>query len=67
MAASSRQKVTITVTGTNDTPVITSAAQERRDHRRDEPAQPNPTGVERSDKANGAVTFTDVDLSDSTR
>ena len=58
------QDVTITVTGTNDTPVITSAAQGGTITEETNLHQPNPTGSSDADKANGAVTFTDVDLSD---
>ena len=55
------QNVTITVTGTNDTPHITSSRADRHDHR----AVEQPTRARRTpDTATGAVTFTDVDLSD---
>ena len=54
----------ITVTGTNDTPVITSGAQSGAITEETNLHQPNPTGSSDLDKANGAVTFTDVDLSD---
>ena len=58
------QDVTIVVTGTNDTPVITSGAQSGAITEETNRHQPNPTGSSDLDKANGAVTFTDVDLSD---
>ena len=58
------QDVTITVTGTNDTPVITSGAQGGAITEETHTPLPNPTGSSDPDKANGAVTFTDVDLSD---
>ena len=58
------QPVTITVTGTNDTPVITSGTQTGTITERSNPSQPNPTGSTTADTATGAVTFTDVDLSD---
>ena len=58
------QPVTITVTGTNDTPVITSGTQTGTITERSNPSQPNPTGSTTADTAAGAVTFTDVDLSD---
>ena len=58
------QPVTITVTGTNDTPVITSGTQTGTIAERSNPSQPNPTGSTTADTATGAVTFTDVDLSD---
>ena len=58
------QPVTITVTGTNDTPVITSGTQTGTITERSNPSQPNPTGSTAADTATGAVTFTDVDLSD---
>jgi len=58
------QPVTITVTGTNDTPLITSSAQTGTIAERSNDSQPNPTGSSTPDTASGAVTFTDVDLSD---
>jgi VCBS repeat-containing protein len=58
------QPVTITVTGTNDTPAITSSAQTGTIAERSNSSQPNPTGSTLPDTASGAVTFTDVDLSD---
>ena len=58
------QPVTITVTGTNDTPVITSDPQTGTITERFNTPQPNPTGSTAADTATGAVTFTDVDLSD---
>jgi VCBS repeat-containing protein len=58
------QPVTITVTGTNDTPVITSGTQTGTIAERSNASQPNPTGSTANDTATGAVTFTDVDLSD---
>ncbi|KRQ08298.1 beta strand repeat-containing protein [Bradyrhizobium manausense] len=53
------QPVTITVTGTNDTPVITSSAQGAA-----LTELANTTGSNSADQASGAVTFTDADLSD---
>ena len=53
------QPVTITITGTNDTPVITSAAQTGAITERS-----GLSGSTTADTASGAVTFTDVDLSD---
>ncbi|GKQ51418.1 VCBS domain-containing protein [Bradyrhizobium sp. Ce-3] len=53
------QPVTITITGSNDTPTVTSAAQTAII-----PEQPDTTGSSDLDSASGAVTFTDVDLSD---
>ena len=58
------QPVTITVTGTNDTPVITSGTQAGAITERFNTPQPNPTGSTTADTATGTVTFTDVDLSD---
>ena len=58
------QPVTITVTGTNDTPVITSGKQTGTITELFSTPQPNPTGSTATDTATGAVTFTDVDLSD---
>ena len=58
------QPVTITITGTNDTPVITSAAQTGAITEETNASQPNPRGSSDPDTASGAVTFTDVDLSD---
>ena len=58
------QPVTITVTGTNDTPVITSGTQTGAITERSNESQPNPTGSTALDTATGAVTFTDADLSD---
>ncbi len=58
------QPVTITVTGTNDTPVITSGTQTGTITERSNASQPNPTGSTTADTATGTVTFTDVDLSD---
>src|SRR5262249_29665353 len=52
------QNVVITITGTNDTPVITSSAQTGTISRSGAVGSNNP------DTENGAVTFTDVDLSD---
>ncbi|MFB9263197.1 VCBS domain-containing protein [Bradyrhizobium erythrophlei] len=53
------QPVMITITGTNDTPVITSSAQTAAITE-----LPDATGSSTPDKASGVVTFTDVDLSD---
>ncbi|WGS28453.1 VCBS domain-containing protein [Bradyrhizobium sp. ISRA464] len=53
------QPVTITITGTNDVPVITSAPQTAAITE-----IPDTTGSLNPDTASGAVTFTDVDLSD---
>src|SRR5262249_34646868 len=53
------QNVVITVTGTNDTPVITSSAQTGSI---DEIADTRNSTT--ADTASGTVTFTDVDLSD---
>ena len=53
------QTVTVTITGTNDTPVITSSAQTGAITEAD-----GVTGSTVLDTASGAVTFTDVDLSD---
>ncbi len=57
--ASSTQPVTFVITGTNDTPVITSGTQTGAitEHA-------GVTGSTALDTASGAVTFTDVDLSD---
>ncbi|MBV8765718.1 MAG: VCBS domain-containing protein, partial [Hyphomicrobiales bacterium] len=58
-AASSTQPVTITITGTNDAPVISSGTQSA--------AITELTGTlgsNTADTASGAVTFTDADLSD---
>jgi VCBS repeat-containing protein len=56
---SSTQPVTITIVGTNDTPVITSTAQTG--------AVTEHTNVDNSGNLNigGIITFTDVDLTDS--
>ncbi len=56
--------MTIIITGTNDTPVITSDAQAGAITELSNESQPNPTGSTALDTATGAVTFTDVDLSD---
>ena len=56
--------VTIVVTGTNDTPVITSVPQAGAITELFSTTQPNPTGSSALDTATGTVTFTDVDLSD---
>ncbi|UGY19286.1 VCBS domain-containing protein [Bradyrhizobium septentrionale] len=53
------QPVTITVTGTNDTPTFASAPGTAAI-----PEQPDETGSSKPDGATGAVTFADVDLSD---
>src|SRR5439155_1340230 len=53
------QDVTITVTGTNDTPTITSSAQSASIGE-----LPDTHDSSTLDEANGAVTFTDLDLSD---
>ncbi|MFN5713343.1 MAG: VCBS domain-containing protein, partial [Bradyrhizobium sp.] len=53
------QPVTITITGSNDVPTVTSAAQTASIAE-----QPNTTGSSKPDSASGVVTFTDVDLSD---
>ena len=45
------QPVTITVTGTNDTPVITSGTQTGTIAERSNPSQPNPTGSTTADTA----------------
>ena len=58
------QPVTITVTGTNDTPDITSGPQSGAITELFNTPQPNPTGSSTLDIATGTVTFTDVDLSD---
>src|SRR5439155_1584497 len=52
--------VTVTVTGTNDTPVITSDPQQQASI--DE--LPATHGSTDPDEANGTITFTDVDLTD---
>ena len=56
--------VTILVTGTNDTPSITSETQTGTITELSNPSPPNPTGSAAFDSATGAVTFTDVDLND---
>ena len=61
------QPVTITVTGTNDAPVITSGTQTDTITELFNTPQPNPTGSTAADTATGTLTFTDVDLSDTTR
>ena len=61
------QPVTITVTGTNDTPVITSGTQAGAITELFNTPQPNPTGSATPDTATGTITFTDVDLSDHAR
>ncbi|MGY4166307.1 VCBS domain-containing protein [Bradyrhizobium sp. USDA 4529] len=53
------QPVTITITGSNDAPIVTSAPQAAII-----PEQPDTTGSSTLDSASGTVTFTDVDLSD---
>ncbi|MGY4620806.1 VCBS repeat-containing protein [Bradyrhizobium sp. USDA 4472] len=53
------QNVVITITGTNDTPVITSGAQTGAITE-----LAGQTGSTTNDTASGAVTFTDADLSD---
>lgn len=53
------QPVTITITGSNDAPIVTSAPQAAII-----PEQPDTTGSSTPDSASGTVTFTDVDLSD---
>ncbi|VIO68053.1 Endo-1,3-1,4-beta-glycanase ExsH [Bradyrhizobium ivorense] len=53
------QPVTITITGTNDTPVITSAPQAAVI-----PEASATTGSDQPDVASGTVTFADVDRSD---
>ncbi|MHC2331250.1 VCBS domain-containing protein [Bradyrhizobium sp. USDA 4454] len=53
------EPVTVTVVGSNDTPVVTSDAQAATI-----PEQPDTTGSSNPDTASGAVTFTDADLSD---
>ena len=56
---STTQNVVVTVTGTDDTPVITSSAQSGAITE-----LTGQTGSTTADTANGAVTFTDADLSD---
>ena len=53
------QTVTVTITGTNDPPVITSSAQAGA-----VTELANTSGSAASDSAQGAVTFTDLDLTD---
>nr|WP_249167517.1 VCBS domain-containing protein [Bradyrhizobium elkanii] len=53
------QPVTITITGSNDAPIVTSAPQAAII-----PEQSDTTGSSTPDSASGTVTFTDVDLSD---
>nr|WP_311538722.1 VCBS domain-containing protein [uncultured Bradyrhizobium sp.] len=53
------QPVIIMIVGSNDTPVITSAAQAATIIE-----QPDTTGSSKPDSASGTVTFTDADLSD---
>ena len=55
----STEPVTITVTGSNDTPVITSSAQTGAITE-----APDTVGSATPDTASGTITFTDVDLSD---
>ncbi|KWV48847.1 hypothetical protein AS156_17800 [Bradyrhizobium macuxiense] len=54
------QPVTITITGTNDLPVFTSAPQTAAITE-----LPNTTGSSTPDVVSGAISFTDADLSDS--
>ena len=54
----------VTITGTNDLPVITSLPQIGTITEMSNPNQPNPTGSTAPDTATGTITFTDVDLSD---
>nr|WP_233286967.1 VCBS domain-containing protein [Bradyrhizobium oropedii] len=53
------EPVTITITGSNDAPIVTSAPQAATIAE-----QPDTTGSSKPDSASGAVTFADVDLSD---
>ncbi|NEV01562.1 VCBS domain-containing protein [Bradyrhizobium uaiense] len=53
------EPVTITITGSNDAPIVTSAPQAATIAE-----QPDTTGSSKPDSASGTVTFTDVDLSD---
>ncbi|WP_375777440.1 VCBS domain-containing protein [Bradyrhizobium sp. ma5] len=53
------QPVTITITGANDAPTVTSAPQSATI-----PEQPDTTGSSKPDVASGVVGFADVDLSD---
>lgn len=53
------EPVTITIVGSNDTPVITSTAQAATIIE-----QPDTTGSSKPDSASGTMTFTDADLSD---
>lgn len=55
------QNVTITITGTNDVPVITSGVQHATI---DETVDQHPGTDADPDTATGTITFTDVDLSD---
>ena len=59
MAASSPSRSTITITGTNDTPVITSGTQAATLQE-----IPGAHGSDTPETATGTVTFTDLDLSD---
>ncbi|MCC8978825.1 VCBS domain-containing protein [Bradyrhizobium acaciae] len=53
------EPVTITITGSNDAPIVTSAPQAATIAE-----QPDTTGSSKPDSASGTMTFTDVDLSD---
>ena len=61
---STTRPVTIIVTGTNDTPAITSETQAGAITELSNTPPPNPTGSTAFDTATGTVTFTDVDLND---
>ena len=57
------QDFTVTVTGTNDTPVITGASSNAFTELAN-PSQPNPTGSNTPDTVSGTISFADVDLTD---
>jgi VCBS repeat-containing protein len=56
--------LTVTVTGSNDRAVITSAPQIGTITERSNASQPNPTGSIALDSVSGTISFADVDLTD---
>ena len=64
--AAATQPVIVTVTGTNDTPTITSdtAAATRAFSEQSNTPPPNPTDSTSPDQTGGTITFRDVDLTD---
>ena len=67
--AAATQPVIVTVTGTNDTPTITSdtAAATRAFSEQSNTPPPNPTNSTSPDPTGGTITFRDVDLTDTHR